>query len=176
MLTSCPYLSCKWPCRDTRGDMRNPERREQSQQIPQEPAILCQPCGSTTDTTIIPREQRQKVISGSASPSLCPPCSSAPTSKAPGRHKPPLCPTHPQVPRLPDVAAVPLAVLEDLGTEKGGMWHSGTGTGEHLPVCPDAGEEKGSGPLHHSSSGRSSSLSMAPKGQGFARGSFKDAR
>lgn len=135
-----------------------------------------QTCGSTADTTITPREQRQKVISGSASPSLCPPCSSAPTSKAPGRHKPPLCPTHPQVPRLPDVAAVPLAVLEDLGTEKGGMWHSGTGTGEHLPVCPDAGEEKGSGPLHHSSSGRSSSLSMAPKGQGFAWGSFKDAR
>lgn len=70
MLTSCPYLSCKWPCRDTRGDMGNPERREQSQQIPQEPAILCQPCGSSTDTTITPREQRQKVISGSASPSL----------------------------------------------------------------------------------------------------------
>lgn len=40
MLTSCPYLSCKWPCRDTRGDMGNPERREQSQQIPQEPANL----------------------------------------------------------------------------------------------------------------------------------------
>lgn len=40
MLTSCPYLSCKWPCRDTRGDMGNPERREQSQQIPQEPTNL----------------------------------------------------------------------------------------------------------------------------------------
>lgn len=45
-----------------------------------------------------------------------------------------------------------------------------------LVFCPDAGEEEGSSPLHHSSSGRSSRLPSAPKGRGFTQGSFKGVR
>lgn len=120
-----------------------------------------------------PAGQRRQVTTGGALPALCTWCFSAPTSR---RHEPPLCPTHPQVSCFSDVAAVPLTVLEDLGTKSGGMWHGGAGTA--LDECPPAclGEKDGSGALCYSSFGRRrSSPSTASGGWGFAWRGFKYA-
>lgn len=85
MLTSCPYLSCKWPWRETRGKMTNAEQRDRIQQSPRQLLNLHQPwwgAGSflpfTTCGTITQRGQRRQVVSGG----LCPPCAHGVFQKA----------------------------------------------------------------------------------------------